>query len=212
MATGKDRAKASRIRARIDAGTASDEQVAWLQAFKESPARGLETEDAATSRARVESGFVPVDFGPDKAPPKPAQATPIDAAPKCTIPNCSACKGVTGGAICLATGQRVWPPMSKDVARGYARGVFVLIGLIIRWYKGAAAVIPPLDTEVELLAQGIVEFQTNRASWLGAFNDVGMIAGGLVNYSRRAARASEKATPAAPALPTPAATERVRAV
>lgn len=220
-ATGAERSKAARIRAKDDP---TDEQKRWLEKYVERFGRpdaaaeedfgdadgsdwadedvesAEHAEAAANYRGEAELPFV----GDEPASPDVGRAVDDRAAPdepadignsSCSIPDCPACKQHHAGAICGTTGRTVWPPMSAEGAEAMARGLLFLIGMAIRLFRADRQHVKPTEREIKDLGRGIREVSLRRANWLGRFDDLFMIAGALGGYAIRAINA-----PAAGAL------------
>lgn len=170
-----------------------------------------------SEKARKDSGWVPPDPEEDEADDAPADgpaqtsSSPVDAA-ACQIPNCPACKvkAQPGSLVCVATGERVWRPMSRAGARGFAVALLAIVGVVVRVLVGGTRTVQPTAEEVEGLADALLEIAQRRAAWMGAIDDLVSAAYRFGAYGRRAYVETKKQKAAA--LAEPSTTEAANAV
>lgn len=152
---------------------------------------------AAIQRAAARpDGYSPIRFIGDRSSASPGaagQESP-QVAQQCDCPGCT--QGFTesalGGTVCKITGKRWWPPMEEETALEYAKAALKFIGWIIKLFRKDKQFVEPKETEIKALARGIRLFQMKRASWLGAFDDLVLIAGSVGGYGARAVNAPVK--------------------
>lgn len=132
---------------------------------------------------------VPIPFGPNVYEPGPDPERV-----RCEIDNCPACKAAAipaSGVICVSTGKRVWPPMSKAGARVMAGVILSAVGMAIKLFRKDKYYVTPSAAEVEGFAEALREVASRRVSWIGAIDDLLALAGAFGRYSIRASTAKK---------------------
>ena len=143
---------------------------------------------SAASSAPEASAWRTIDFGA----PQAAAIVPVEV---CKIPDCPACRRAKGtGAVCVATGVKVWPPMSEEGAKAMAAAVLGVVAVLVRVGRRVATgadapVVAPTAGEVAQLGRALREVTYRRASYMGASDDLFALAWALGAFSMRAARA-----------------------
>jgi hypothetical protein len=95
---------------------------------------------------------------------------------------------------CVATGERVYPPMSEEGAKAMAAMVLGLVAVVVRIGRRIATgteapVIAPTAAEVAQMGRALREVTYRRASYMGAGDDLFALAWAVGAFSLRAARA-----------------------
>lgn len=111
------------------------------------------------------NGHVDIDFGTPQASLAPMRMHSAS----CSIPDCPRCRAVAGAMTCEATGERVWPRMTEDGARGMAGAILGAIALVARMLGKD---VTPTQEEIERLARALRETIYQRAGALGAGDDL----------------------------------------
>lgn len=136
---------------------------------------------------------VPNDAYDDDVDPFDDDDDAGDDTPRCP-PDCPGCRGAaSGGRVCVTTGNRVFPPMTLDGARGLAQIVLNFIGLIVRFVRDDKRLIVPTDPEIDALAEAIREMCHRRASWVSAIDDLIAFGYNATRYTMRAVREPARA-------------------
>lgn len=137
--------------------------------------------------------MVSVPFG---APSMAYEPPPEPEQPRCTIKDCPACaskgKAPPGGIVCVATGKKVYPPMSKAGARAMASTLLYIIGTAVKFFRKDKAFIKPTDREVEELADALREVASRRMGALGMFDDIFALGKAFAQYGIRAGSAPDQ--------------------
>lgn len=112
-------------------------------------------------------GHVAIDFG---APVGGAieRMAPMHSV-SCSIPDCPRCRAAAGALVCQSTGEKVWPRMSEDGARGLAGALMGAVVLVARML--GKDVVASQD-EIERLAKALRETIYQRAGAMGAGDDL----------------------------------------
>jgi hypothetical protein len=87
--------------------------------------------------------------------------------------------------------------MDPAAAEMMARGMLWLVGTGIKMSRSDKLYTEPSGAEKAQLAKGLVIMQARRASWIGAVDDILLVAGALGGYSVRAVVAPKQEVVAA---------------
>ena len=153
------------------------------------PAPAYPASAAAPAPAAEPTAWRTIDFG---APQTAAAIVPVEA---CKIPDCPACRAQKGaGMTCVATGERVYPPMSEEGAKAMAAMVLGVVAVVVRVGRRIATgtespVVAPTAAEVAQMGRALREVTYRRASYMGAGDDLFALAWAVGAFSLRAARA-----------------------
>lgn len=110
-----------------------------------------------------------IDFGaPPESPGKLANACP----PGCT----HATHAHAAVPRCAINGEKQYPPMKTNAAKGIARGAFFVTGFLIAIFKGFDEVPDPTPVELEDGADAVKDIVSTRYPQLGIYSD--LLAGG----------------------------------
>lgn len=129
-----------------------------------------------------------IDFGQPQEPlAKPANACP---------PGCHHVSHAHAAIPrCAINGEKQYPPMKDNAAKGIANGAFFLTGFLIAIFRGLDEVPDPTPVELEDGKDAVKEIIATRAPELGVYSD--LLAGGfaLSAYSMRAMNMSKERKP-----------------
>lgn len=212
-ASQAERSKAARIRKAVLSGAATADQMTWLESYDAHtapvvppharPATRREvvstatdsrfangenapavTNGQATAADNVPEGHVVIDFG---APQAPSQSTAMVIAHDTSTcpagPDCPRCRAVKGAIVCGTTGERVWPKMTEEGARGMAAMLLGGIALIARMFGKN---IVPSEAEIIQTGKALRETIYQRAGALGAHDDFYALGFALLAFGARA--------------------------
>lgn len=137
-----------------------------------SPAQPVATERHLRLVPPPPAGHVDIDFGrpQDSAAPPGQHIAPIHHGGACPAgPDCPRCRAVAGAIQCGTTGERVWPKMTEDGARGMAGALLGMIALVARMFGKDVSVTAE---ETNRLAMALRETIYQRAGAMGAGDDL----------------------------------------
>lgn len=120
------------------------------------------------------AGHVDIDFGHSATEPHTKEALEQIATVHGGVcpagPDCPRCRAVAGAIKCGTTGERVWPKMTEDGARGLAGGILGAVVMIARMFgKDVSA---PTQDEINRFAMALRDVIYNRAGAIGAHDDL----------------------------------------
>lgn len=214
MAT-KLHSKAQYHRRKVASGRGTDADRAWLAEYEGADPRrrarviGQVTSEATGQAPMHEPPYQPPPLAPAPASPPPTGtaphasdpdgwrsidfgAPPSDAAPghdpggSCTIRDCPECRKAKGALRCGTTGGLVYEPMDMDSAEMLAGFLLAVTGLLCRAVRPDHASVQPTKEDKTRVAKGLVKVQHRRAGWIGAFDDLLLLFGGVAMYGKRA--------------------------
>lgn len=206
-ATAAERVKAARLRKL--ARPLSAQESAWLADYERAHPRARaavqaspEAPEAAAPppSSQAESEWRVIDFGaaPESPGTELAVASETHEGATCPIPDCPSCRKAQGGMICATTGDRIWPKMSEEGAKGLASSILGIAAIIARMFGRD---VVPQKAEIESLARAVRESAYRRASWAGASDDLFALAFCLGAFGMRVMNAPRLAT--TPPRPAP---------
>lgn len=219
-ATPAERTKASRLRKLAKERTLTPSEREWLDAYERtrasvaaqrpkpppvpdaspapvptgdvsSPAASASAAGPGEASAAEKPHEHVIDFG---APTDTKLAT-LPEAPTCAIPDCPACAKARGGGLtCLTTGEKVYPRMSEEGAKGMAAGLLNVLALVISIGKRIATgkpapIVSPMPHEIELTGKALREAIYRRASYMGQGDDLMALAWAIGSFGMRAGAA-----------------------
>jgi hypothetical protein len=96
--------------------------------------------------------------------------------------------------VCVATGEKVWPPMSEEGAKAMAAMVLGIVAIVVRVGRRIATgtespIVQPTAAEIASMGRALREVTYRRASYMGAGDDIFALAWAVGAFSLRAARA-----------------------
>lgn len=195
-ASQADRSRAARARKAVMGGKATSEQMTWLEAYdaRAAPAvpphaRQRPVVHSATlpvtngqTDISLPDGHVVIDFGAPQAAPS-SMVVAHDTSTCAAGPDCPRCRAVRGAIQCSTTGERVWPKMTVDGARGMAAMILGGICLVARMVFGKN--VTPSQEEIAKMGDALRETIYQRAGALGAHDDMYALGFCLLSFGAR---------------------------
>lgn len=198
-ASQAERSKAARIRKAIAGGKATPEQMTWIENYdahaapaipphaRPAPPREVMPSAAPAVGAApdIPEGHVLIDFGAaPQAPPTPGTSLVLshDTSICPAGPDCPRCRAVRGAIECATTGERVWPKMTEEGARGMAAMLLGGIAFVARLFGKQ---IMPTEAEIAQTGKALRETIYQRAGALGAHDDMYALGFALLAFGAR---------------------------
>jgi len=204
--TAADRSRASRLRKKADL---SESEKAWLDEYESNkssskpPASHKTPKKEPDSEKMVDifdvydgnsSAGLEDDDDDEEEESRPVTSVapvpvPTPTTPSiCTVPGCPACARRSSATLtCGVTNEPVAAPMSEQAGYAMARGVFAVLGQLLKYFRPDLKPLPPTNDEVNALGSSLAILARRRAPSVVGYDDLLGTFGGMTMYLARIA-------------------------